>query len=89
VPRIKGLPYQKARQLILKAGWHSAPKVDYEVASPSVMKKYPEVVGCAIDRPVCRFAFLGAGNQCLAVFTEGEQIQQFRVYEYSYECEKP
>jgi len=89
VAKIKGMPYQKARQLILKAGWHLGPKADYEVASKSVMKKYPEVVGCAMDRPVCRFAFLGSGNQCLAVFTEGEETPEFRVYEYSYECEKP
>ncbi|MEY8688867.1 MAG: hypothetical protein AB9M53_03180 [Leptothrix sp. (in: b-proteobacteria)] len=88
VPKIKGLAYQKARQMLLKAGWRLRSKEDYEVASPSIMKKYPEVVGCAIDRPVCRFAFLGDGGKCLAIFTEGEEIHEFRVHDYSYECEK-
>lgn len=89
IPKIDGLPYKKARLLILKAGWHLAPKSSNRFANDKIISAYPEVVGCAADRPVCRFAFTSTEKQCLAVFTQGEEIQEFKVSAHKNECELP
>ncbi|MBI3711589.1 MAG: hypothetical protein HY253_01295 [Burkholderiales bacterium] len=88
VSEIKGLPYEKAREKLLNAGWQLAPKPEYAGTRDDVIAKYPETMGCAVDRPFCRFAFIKSKNECLAVITVGEDINDFFVKSYLNECEQ-
>ncbi len=50
-----------------------------------IQRKYREMDGCAMDKPVCSFSFKKTGK-CLRVITWGEEMNSFEVNAIAHDC---
>lgn len=48
-------------------------------------RKIPEVESCAMDRAICIFNYR-KGQQCLRIFTQGEQVDDMQIVHWSTDC---
>jgi hypothetical protein len=82
-----GRDYSAARKILIKEHWillhHS--EVQTMEYDKKVQRKYPEMDGCAMDKPVCSFSFKKAGR-CMRVITWGEEIEAFTVNAIVHDC---
>lgn len=82
-----GKDYVLARKTLLREGWtplrHNDPHLmDWE---KKMRRKYPELDGCAVDKPFCSLSFRRNGK-CLRVITWGEDMKSFAVNAIAYDC---
>lgn len=82
-----GRDYASARGILMKDHW--APLRHSEVQTMEhdrkIQRKFPEMDGCAMDKPVCSFSFKRAGK-CMRIITWGEEMESFTVNAIAHDC---
>lgn len=87
----KGMKFLAARKLLIKSKWQPVnvhKDKDYTfigVENELIKAHIEEVENCAIDKAICQFNYRKK-NKCLRLFTQGERIEDMRVYHWTDEC---
>lgn len=97
----KGLPFFRARELVLKQGWkpirmHTEIVKEGEDGFPSsgierslINRGVEELSSCSLGKTFCVF-YYARQDKCFLLETEGEEIKQMRlVYWKTVECPVP
>jgi hypothetical protein len=85
-----GIPYSIARARLAGMGWGPAhePVADLLEWAKRIQGLYPELDGCAVDKPVCSFSFLNKAGDCLRLITKGESIEGLVVDSIAHDCRR-
>jgi len=83
----KGMSFLAARKLLVHKGWRPIKSnADYGGTEKILIDAHiEEAESCAMDKAVCRFNYK-KGDKCLRLFTQGEEIKDMRVYEWTNDC---
>jgi hypothetical protein len=83
----KGMSFLAARKLLIHKGWRPIKSnADYGGTEKILINGHiKEVESCAMDRAVCIFNYRKV-DKCLRLFTQGEEIKDMRVYEWTNDC---
>ncbi len=87
----KGMKFLAVRKLLIKSKWqpiyvHKGKDYTFVgVENELIVAHIEEVENCAIDKSICQFNYK-KHNKCLRLYTQGERIEDMRVYRWTYEC---
>ena len=87
----KGMRFPAARKLLIKSKWqpvnvHKGKDYTFIGVENALIKAHiEEVENCAIDKAICQFNYRKQ-SKCLRLYTQGEKIEDMRVYHWTDEC---
>ena len=82
-----GRDYASARKILIRDHWVPVHHLEIQTMEHDrkIQRKYREMDGCAMDKPVCSFSFKKTGK-CLRVITWGEEMNSFEVNAIAHDC---
>lgn len=87
----KGMLFLVARHLLINSKWqpinvHEGKTYEYIGTENNLVDAHiKEVENCAMDKALCIFNYK-KNDKCLRLITQGEEIKDMRVYNWTYEC---